>query len=428
MAPIKRLSPFREKNGMTRALRLLAVSTVLLLIPATTWSQGSAATRPINGLERAALSPSRDMLAQGENVADTACASCHGVDGVSPEPGIPHLAGQRTVYLHRVLQAYQKRERHHDEMNHATGFLNEEALLAVSAYYASLPPARPPLLENASIASVDADGGDPFAEIRSDMKKCVKCHGEDGNASASGMPNLSAQTPDYFVAAMNAYTEDGRDHRMMAKLVAKLDEDTLGKMGVFYAVQKPARTETSGDGNAELGRVVSESCAGCHGDDGNASGAEMPSLAGQDARYFVKAMKAYKDGKRQHQQMFDAVNELSEADVDNLAAFYASQEPLRRNIRTPLTTNEWVDRCERCHGIDGNSTDPRFPMLAGQDPTYLAKTLESYIGATRSNTTMHAMSDPLSAADVERIVKHYATREPKSVVYMQLPCEDLTDE
>jgi cytochrome c553 len=154
----------------------------------------------------------------------------------------------------------------------------------------------------------------------------------------------------------------------------------------------------------------------------------MPSLAGQDARYFVKAMKAYKDGKRQHQQMFDAVNELSEADVDNLAAFYASQEPLRRDVRTPLTTNEWVDRCERCHGIDGNSTDPRFPMLAGQDPTYLAKTLESYIGATRSNTTMHAMSDPLSAADVERIVKHYATREPKSVVYMQLPCEDLTDE
>jgi cytochrome c553 len=153
MAPTNRLSPFREKNRMTRALRLLAVSTVLLLIPATTWSQGSAATQPINGLERAALSPSRDMLSQGENVADTACASCHGVDGVSPEPGIPNLAGQRTVYLHRVLQAYQKRERHHDEMNHATGFLNDEALLAVSAYYASLPPARPPLLENASIAS-----------------------------------------------------------------------------------------------------------------------------------------------------------------------------------------------------------------------------------------------------------------------------------
>ena len=110
------------------------------------------------------------------------------------------------------------------------------------------------------------------------------------------------------------------------------------------------------------------------------------------------------------------------------AAFYASREPVRRDVRTPLTTTQWVNRCERCHGIDGNSTDPRFPMLAGQDPTYLANTLQSYIGTTRSNTTMHAMSDPLSAADIERIVKHYATREPKSVVYMQLPCADMTDE
>ena len=412
---------------MTRILQALAVSTVLLLIPATSWSQGSAATQPINELERTALTPSRDMLALGESVAGTACASCHGLDGVSTGPGTPDLAGQRTVYLHRVLRAYQAGERRHDEMNQATGFLNEEALLAVSAYYASLPPARPPLSENASIASVDADGGDPFAEIRSDMKKCVKCHGEDGNASASGMPNLSAQAPEYFVAAMKAYTEGSRDHKMMAKLVAKLDEETLDKMGVFYAVQEPASTETSGDGDAGLGQVASEPCAGCHGDNGNASGAEMPTLAGQDARYFVKAMKAYQDGKRHHQQMFDAVNELSETNVDNLAAFYAGQQPVRRDVRTPLTTTEWVNRCERCHGIDGNSTDPRFPMLAGQDPTYLADTLQSYVGTTRSNTTMHAMSDPLSAADIERIVEHYSTREPKSVVYMQLPCEEPTD-
>jgi cytochrome c553 len=413
---------------MTRPLQVLAVSAVLLLISATAWPQGSAATQPITELERAALSPSREMLAVGENVAGTACASCHGIDGVSTGPGTPNLAGQRTVYLYRVLQAYQAHERRNDEMNHATGFLNEEALLAVSAYYASLTPALPALTEEEPAEAVEADGGNPFAGIHSDMKKCVKCHGEDGNASGSGMPNLSAQAPEYFVASMIAYVEGNREHKMMAKLAANLDEDTLGKMGVFYAVQEPARTATTGDGNADLGRAASEPCASCHGDDGNASGAAMPTLAGQDARYFVKAMKAYKGGKRHHEQMFDAVNELSEADVDNLAAFYANQEPVRRNVRTPLTTSEWVDRCERCHGIDGNSTDPRFPMLAGQDRTYLANALQTYIGTTRSNTTMHAMSDPLSAADIERIVEHYATRQPKSVVYMQLPCEEPSDQ
>jgi cytochrome c553 len=413
---------------MTRTVLALAVSATLLLISASSWSQGSAATQPINALERAALSPSREMLAVGENVASTACASCHGLNGLSTGPGTPSLAGQRTVYLHRVLQSYQTRERRNDAMNHATGFLNEEALLAVSAYYASLVPALPPVVEDAPTEAVAVGGGDPFAGIQDDMKKCVKCHGEDGNAAASGMPNLSAQDPAYFVSSMKAYTDGNREHKMMARLVAILNEDTLGKMGVFYAVQEPARTATTGDGDTELGRVVSEPCAGCHGDDGNASGAEMPTLAGQDARYFVKAMNAYKGGKRHHEQMFDAVGELNKADINNLAAFYASQEPARRNVRTPLTTTEWINRCERCHGIDGNSTDPRFPMLAGQDPTYLADTLQSYIGTTRSDTTMHAMSDPLSESDIERIVNHYSTSEPKSVVYMQLPCAELTDE
>jgi cytochrome c553 len=210
----------------------------------------------------------------------------------------------------------------------------------------------------------------------------------------------------------------------MQKLVAELDDEVLQKLGVFYAVQAPARTETTGEGNADLGRSLVEDCSACHGADGNASGADTPTLAGQDARYFAKAMLAYQEGKRQHDKMFEAVNGLSESDVQNLAAFYAAQEPVRRSVRTPLTTNEWINRCERCHGLDGNSTDPRFPMLAGQERAYLTAALQAYSGTGRINTTMHAMSDPLSPADIGRIVEHYATRTPKAVVYMQLPCAD----
>jgi cytochrome c553 len=139
-------------------------------------------------------------------------------------------------------------------------------------------------------------------------------------------------------------------------------------------------------------------------------------------------MESYREGKRQNDTMFGAVDPLSEEDVANLAAFYAQQEPVRRNVRTPLTTAEWIDRCDRCHGIDGNSTDPRFPMLAGQHRDYLESALRDYIGETRSNSAMHAMSLPLSEADIQGIVEFFATREPKSVVYMQLPCEDLADD
>lgn len=410
---------------MTGFVKVVATA-LLLAFPLLVQSQDSITTAPLNSMERDALNPTRDMLEHGENVARTACATCHGVNGVGVEPGIPNLAGQRTVYLYRVLQGYRDRTRLGDEMNHAVGFLNEEALLAVAAYFASLPPARPePLAENEAATALGA--GDPFAGIREDLGKCARCHGEDGNASASGMPNLTAQSAEYFVHSMQAYANGSRDHRLMGKLAEGLDEATLERMGVFYAVQEPAKTSTVGDGNADRGRELAEPCATCHGQDGNASGADMPTLAGQDARYFLKAMAAYGSGARQHEGMFEAVETLEEADVADLAAFYAVQEPVRRAVRAPLTTTEWIERCERCHGIDGNSTDPRFPMLAGQDRNYLESALRSYIGETRNSSTMHAMAEPLSEADIERLAEFYATREPKSVVYMQLPCVDDTE-
>jgi len=139
-------------------------------------------------------------------------------------------------------------------------------------------------------------------------------------------------------------------------------------------------------------------------------------------------MQAYQDGKRKHEKMAEAVVRLDETQIDNLAAFYASQQPLRRNVRAPFTTAEWVQRCERCHGLNGNSTDPRFPMLAGQNEVYLRKAMQAYASGGRTTSVMHAMSEPLSEADIERIVAHYASQEPKSVLYIELPCENAGTE
>jgi cytochrome c553 len=104
-----------------------AALLTLLLLPLNSLAQKPVSTQPITAEERAALTPSRAVLERGWDVANTACADCHGLDGISTAPGIPHLAGQRMVYLHRVLLAYQQRERHNDDMNHAIGFLNEDA-------------------------------------------------------------------------------------------------------------------------------------------------------------------------------------------------------------------------------------------------------------------------------------------------------------
>ena len=334
----------------------------------------------------------------------------------------PHLAGQRTVYLYRAQQAYHEGERDDESKKH-NDFFSDEALLAVSAYYASLTPARVPEPSVAAeLAEIPEE--DPFPSIRDAMTKCIKCHEVSGNSDSKGMPSLTAQAPEYFVSSMMGYVDGSRSHKLMKKLVGRLDEEAIREMGVYYAVQTPLKTEFPGEGDAIVGRRLSEDCKSCHGDDGNAKKDKMPTLAGQDAKYFIKAMNHYKDGKRQHKKMFEAVEELGEQDIINLATFYASQEPLPRDVHPPLKSTEWIARCERCHGMDGNSSDPRFPMLAGQDLMYLQKALKAYSSGGRNNTTMHAMADPLSKMDIERIAQHFATQQAKAVVYMQLPCED----
>jgi cytochrome c553 len=388
---------------------------------ASTLAQGASLTQPIQAKERTALFPSNAMIEQGREVAETACADCHAVDGTGESEGTPSLAGQRPVYLYRIQLAYSEGARI-DETKKHSGFLNDQAVLAVSAYYSSLTPVRrfEPL---DTTEQVDLLEGDPFFSIRDAMSRCVKCHDETGNSEGSGMPNLTAQHPEYFASSMMGYLDGNRSHRLMKRLAGKLEQATISEMGVFYAVQEPLRTQTQGDGDANVGRRLSEVCAACHGENGNPIKADMPTLAGQDAKYFIKAMKHYKDGKRLYQKMFDAVVDLSEQDMIDLATFYAAQEPLRRNVRAPLKSNEWIARCERCHGIGGNSNDPRFPMLAGQDASYLKNTLIAQ-SANESDGTMHAMAGPLSSMDIERIGTYFASQQPKAVVYIQLPCED----
>lgn len=416
-------------------IRTLVVTMTILLIPATSWALGSAAVQAIGDTERTALYPTRAMIEFGRAAAEANCVSCHGADGISQTEGEPHLAGQRTVYLYRVLKAFQSGERS-DKPNNHNNFLNEKALISTAIYYSSLTPvhideqvdsaATGELSEvtETSVALVQAEdiAEDPFSSIRGAMKKCIKCHDESGNAEGSGMPNLTAQDPEYFITSMRAYIDGSRSHKLMKRLVGRLDEATMKEMGVFYAVQEPLQTETQGEGDANVGRRLSQDCESCHGVDGNAKKASMPTLAGQDAKYFIKAMKHYKDGTRQHKKMFEAVESISEQEMIDLASYYAAEEPRRRDVRMPLKSTEWIARCERCHGIDGNSSDPRFPMLAGQDETYLKAALIAYSAGVRENTTMHAMADPLSKIDIERIAAYFAAQQPKAVIYMQLPC------
>jgi len=77
-------------------------------------------------------------------------------------------------------------------------------------------------------------------------------------------------------------------------------------------------------GDAAAGKTKSASCAACHGANGISSNALWPNLAGQKDGYLVKQMKAFRDGTRKDPMMGAMAKPLSDADIDNLAAFYSS--------------------------------------------------------------------------------------------------------
>ena len=80
-------------------------------------------------------------------------------------------------------------------------------------------------------------------------------------------------------------------------------------------------------GDAAAGKKKSAVCAACHGIDGNSINPLWPNLAGQHAAYLVKQMKAFRSGERKDPVMAPMSMPLSDADIDDLAAFYASRKP-----------------------------------------------------------------------------------------------------
>ena len=77
-------------------------------------------------------------------------------------------------------------------------------------------------------------------------------------------------------------------------------------------------------GDAAAGKAKSASCAACHGGNGISSNDIWPNLAGQKAGSLVAQMKAFRDGQRKNPMMSPMAAPLSEADIDNLAAYYSS--------------------------------------------------------------------------------------------------------
>jgi len=81
-------------------------------------------------------------------------------------------------------------------------------------------------------------------------------------------------------------------------------------------------------GDPAAGQRKSQTCVACHGPDGNSAAPDFPKIAGQHEDYLVKALKDYKSGARKNPIMAPMAANLSVRDIEDLAAYYASQKGL----------------------------------------------------------------------------------------------------
>jgi cytochrome c553 len=360
-------------------------------------------------------------IVEGKRVAEVSCTRCHGANGISATAGVPHIAAQRPPYIYTQLRAYLQGARPQSAMTGAVKFLSDDALVKVSAYYGTLDPARPAAAPKPAAKAKAAAPADPVLAGKAAAEACGGCHGDFGVSKTPGSPSLAGLDPKYLVVAINAYKSGQRKDDVMKSLVAGMSDADVNNVALYYALQKPARAGTPAAGDAKAGKGAAGACAGCHGDTGVASDPANPSLAGQDAQYLATATQAYKDGARKDETMKSMVAALDDATIRNLAAFYAAQQPQAPKVRRPLSLAELTERCDRCHGINGNSIDPLVPAIAAQRADWLEPVLNAYRTGARKSAAMAAMSSVLSESEVRELAAHYSRQSARAVTFIPLP-------
>jgi len=177
----------------------------------------------------------------------------------------------------------------------------------------------------------------------------------------------------------------------------------------FAAVASTATAE----GDAAAGKIKFETCRGCHAVPGYANAFpayHVPKVEGQHAGRVVAALQAYKSGERKHPTMVAQAATLTDQDMQDIGAYLAAGKAEHAPDATG-TAPEKAAPCAACHGADGVSPSPEFPVLAGQHRDYLERALNDYRTGARSNAIMAAQAATLSPQEIAALARWFAAQD-----------------
>lgn len=173
------------------------------------------------------------------------------------------------------------------------------------------------------------------------------------------------------------------------------------------------------EGDATAGQQKTAVCAGCHGVDGNSLVPTFPKLAAQGEKYLVKQMNDIKSGARAVPEMTGLLDNLTDQDLQDIAAYFASQKTTTGQAKADLVEKgqslyragnmaTGVAACTACHGPSGQGNGPAaFPALSGQFSVYVAAQLKKFRSGERTNDgdsrMMRDIAAKLSDAEIEAV-------------------------
>jgi len=210
-------------------------------------------------------------------------------------------------------------------------------------------------------------------------------------------------------------------------------------VGVALAAPPPfddLRNQTPIHGDAAAGAAKAAACVACHGTNGISPSPEHPNLAGQSETYLYVQLRAFKDGARDYAVMKAMTAALTDQDMRNLAAHFASLPGNATSHTAPASSRgailfhdgdaaQDVPPCQGCHGVDGRGPRPdptsiapqpawsTFPVLAGQKAPYVLEQLKAYHDGTRVGTSndrvMQGVAHNLSEADMRALAEYVSS-------------------
>lgn len=156
-------------------------------------------------------------------------------------------------------------------------------------------------------------------------------------------------------------------------------------------------------------------CVACHTFDGSRGAPANPILAGQHPEYLAKQLAEFKSGARKNAIMQGFAATLSEDDMKNVSAFYASKQAqpgfAKNKDTVELGQKIWrggiaekaVPACAACHSPTGAGLPAQYPRIGGQHADYTEAQLVAYRSGARVNAQMSAIAARLSDAEIKAL-------------------------